>query len=40
MGMAWLLGNQHPRLMTCQDFAISGNSPPPGCVPGAAVTER
>lgn len=40
MGMAWLLGDQHPRLMTCQDFAISGNSLPPGCAQGSAVTER
>lgn len=40
MALAWLLGTQHPRLLTCEDFAISGNSQPTGCAPGKGVTER
>jgi hypothetical protein len=28
------LGRLTPYFLTCDDFTISGNSPPPGCTPG------
>ncbi|MFB2585065.1 hypothetical protein [Herbiconiux liukaitaii] len=28
-----LLGANHSRFLTCEEFAISGNSEPPGCTP-------
>ncbi|WP_404429708.1 hypothetical protein LG299_09835 [Microbacterium lacus] len=31
---AFVLGINHEYFLTCQDFAISGNSEPPGCRPG------
>ncbi|MFD4422881.1 hypothetical protein ACFWN7_15450 [Agromyces sp. NPDC058484] len=30
---SFLLGLNHPLFLTCEDFAISGNSEPPGCTP-------
>jgi hypothetical protein len=32
---AFLLGLNQEHFLTCQDFTISGNSEPPGCVPAA-----
>lgn len=29
---SFVLGTQQARFLTCQDFALSGNSNPPGCV--------
>ena len=38
--MAYVLGTQHPRFLTCEDFAISGNSQPEGCAPGGSNLQR
>jgi hypothetical protein len=32
------LGTQHPRILTCEDFSISGNFAPANCSPGAGST--
>ena len=32
--LSFTLGTQHPRLLTCQDFKISGNDQPASCTPG------
>jgi len=32
------LGRQHPHLLSCQDFIISGNSVPENCTPGIVGT--
>ena len=32
---SYLLGVNHAAFLTCDDFSISGNSPPAGCRPGA-----
>jgi hypothetical protein len=37
---AFLLGTQHPRILTCEDFEISGNYSPDGCSPGSGTTSR
>ncbi|MDT2008081.1 hypothetical protein FXW78_34210 [Rhodococcus opacus] len=29
--LSFTLGTQHPRLLTCEDFKISGNDEPAGC---------
>ncbi|WP_062520099.1 hypothetical protein [Demequina silvatica] len=29
------LGWLHPYYLTCEDFTVSGNSPPPGCTPAS-----
>ncbi|TQM64664.1 hypothetical protein [Humibacillus xanthopallidus] len=34
------LGTQHPRLLTCEDFTISGNYAPENCSPGTGSTVR
>ena len=34
------VGTQHPRLLTCQDFSISGNFAPDNCSPGTGSTVR
>jgi hypothetical protein len=38
--LSYTLGTQHRRLLTCEDFKISGNDQPAGCTPGTtpAVT--
>ena len=36
--LSFTLGTQHPRLLTCQDFKISGNDQPASCTPGTGVT--
>ncbi|MFG6445629.1 hypothetical protein ACFXP7_09860 [Microbacterium sp. P06] len=33
--VSFLLGLNQARFLTCDDFAISGNSEPPGCTPGS-----
>jgi hypothetical protein len=38
--LAYLLGTQHPRILTCEDFTISGNSQPDGCTPGDSILQR
>ena len=38
--MAYVLGTQHPRFLTCEDFAVSGNSRPEGCAPGGSNLQR
>ena len=37
--LSFTLGTQHPRLLTCQDFKISGNDQPASCTPGPGVIE-
>lgn len=32
---SWVLGANQARFLTCEDFSISGNSPPPGCTPAS-----
>lgn len=34
MASAFLLGTQHPRMLSCDDFSISGNFAPSNCNPG------
>jgi hypothetical protein len=34
MAMSYFLGTQHPRTLSCEDFAISGNFSPSNCTPG------
>ena len=33
--LSYIMGTQHRRLLTCEDFKISGNDQPAGCTPGA-----
>jgi hypothetical protein len=40
MLISYGLGTQHPRLLTCDDFSISGNFAPDNCTPGPASTIR
>jgi hypothetical protein len=35
--LSYTLGTQHPHLLTCEDFRISGNNEPTGCTPGTGV---
>jgi hypothetical protein len=37
---SFVVGTQHPRMLTCDDFTVSGNFAPPGCSPGTGTTER
>ena len=39
LAAAFVLGTQHTRILTCDDFTISGNFAPPGCSPGTGSTE-
>ncbi|MFI1239872.1 hypothetical protein [Nocardia salmonicida] len=32
--LSFAIGTQHPRILTCEDFEISGNDQPSGCTPG------
>jgi hypothetical protein len=34
------LGTQHPRILTCEDFTVSGNFAPESCSPGTGSTVR
>lgn len=38
MVTAYVVGTQHPRILTCEDFTISGNFAPEGCSPGTGST--
>jgi hypothetical protein len=40
MLVSYGLGTQHPRLLSCDDFSISGNFAPDNCTPGPASTIR
>ncbi len=40
MAASFLLGTLHPRLLTCEDFTVSGNFAPPGCTAGPGTTVR
>jgi hypothetical protein len=37
---SFLTGTQHPRILTCEDFSISGNYSPDNCSPGTGSTVR
>lgn len=37
---SFLIGTQHPRMLTCEDFTISGNHAPENCSPGTGSTVR
>jgi hypothetical protein len=34
MAVSYLLGTQHPHMMSCEDFTVSGNYAPSNCTPG------
>ena len=38
MVCSYVLGTLHPRLLTCEDFTISGNFAPAGCTSGVGTT--
>ena len=40
MVTSFLVGTQHPRMLTCEDFSISGNFAPENCSPGTGSTVR
>ncbi|MGA7689960.1 MAG: hypothetical protein WCA29_12110 [Jiangellales bacterium] len=40
MAASYVLGVLHPRILTCEDFTISGNFAPPTCTPGEGTTVR
>jgi hypothetical protein len=35
--LSFIAGTQHPRLLTCEEFTISGNDQPDGCTPSRDV---
>jgi hypothetical protein len=37
---SFVLGAQHPRILTCEDFTISGNYAPEDCSPGTGSTVK
>ena len=37
---SFVIGTQHPRMLTCEDFSISGNFAPEDCSPGTGTTQR
>ena len=37
---SFVIGTQHPRMLTCEDFSISGNFAPENCSPGTGSTVR
>lgn len=37
---SFVLGTQHPRILTCEDFTISGNFAPENCSPGTGSTVQ
>jgi hypothetical protein len=37
---SFVIGTQHPRMLTCEDFSISGNFAPDDCSPGTGTTQR
>lgn len=40
MAVSYALGTQHPHILTCEDFTISGNYAPDNCSPGTGSTVR
>jgi hypothetical protein len=40
MAASFLIGTQHPHILTCEDFTISGNYAPSNCSPGTGSTVR
>lgn len=40
MLVSFVIGTQHPRMLTCEDFSISGNFAPENCSPGTGTTQR
>jgi hypothetical protein len=40
MATTFVIGTQHPRILTCEDFTISGNYAPDNCSPGTGSTVR
>jgi hypothetical protein len=40
MLISFVIGTQHPRVLTCEDFSISGNFAPENCSPGTGTTQR
>jgi hypothetical protein len=40
MATSFLVGTQHPHILTCEDFTISGNYAPDNCSPGTGSTVR
>jgi hypothetical protein len=40
MATSFLIGTQHPHMLTCEDFTISGNYAPDNCSPGTGSTVR
>lgn len=40
MVASYLIGVLNPRILTCEDFTVSGNFAPPDCTPGDGVTVR
>jgi hypothetical protein len=40
MVTSFVIGTQHPRMLTCEDFSISGNFAPEDCSPGTGTTQR
>jgi hypothetical protein len=40
MFTAYVIGTQHPHMLSCDDFTISGNFAPANCTPGEATTTR
>lgn len=38
MVTSFVIGTQHPRMLTCEDFSISGNYAPENCSPGTGST--
>jgi hypothetical protein len=39
MAVAYVLGTQHPHMLSCQDFSVSGNFAPENCNPGAETGQ-
>jgi hypothetical protein len=37
---SFVVGTQHPRMLTCEDFTVSGNFAPENCSPGTGSTVR
>ena len=37
---SFLIGTQHPHILTCEDFTVSGNHDPANCSPGTGSTVR
>lgn len=40
MATSFVIGTQHPHMLTCEDFTISGNYAPSNCSPGTGSTVR